>query len=352
MAAGITVRKDGKAEAAYALKPAWHKMGTVVDHAMTSEEAMTLAGLDWPVVSRPLFFDGAGLPCPDGEQPEARKTPGFIANVRKDNGLVLGVVSDQYKIIQNSEAFAFTDSLVQDKVLRYESCGSLWGGRAVWILARRPEVDKVVGADEQHRYILFVNYHDGSGACTVMPTSVRVECQNLLNIALAIAKENEKLRIVHTGDLAKKVDAARVILGLVDEQFDGYIDVARALVKKQVRAEALKEYIAECLPIADNAGDKTKERIERERAAVVNLFDHETNAKPGVVGTAWAAFNAVTLWADHFTAVRSTGSVDGDRERRFAAAALNDGARAKFKADAFRIAAREFAGIELEAAAV
>ena len=346
MAAGITVRKDGKAEAAYALKPAWHKMGTVVDHAMTSEEAMTIAGLDWPVVSRPLFFDGAGLPCPDGEQPEARKTPGFIANVRKDNGLVLGVVSDTYKVIQNSEAFKFTDSLVMDKVIRYESCGSLWGGRAVWILARSPKVDKI-GTDEQHRYILFVNYHDGTGACTVMPTSVRVECQNMLNMALAVAKENEKLRIVHTGNLAAKVEAARVILGLVDEQFDGYTEIARALVKKQIRAEALNEYVEECLPVASDAGNKTKERVERDRAAVVNLFDHETNTREGVAGTAWAAFNAVTLWSDHFTAVRSTGSVDGDRERRFAALTLSDGAKAKFKADAFKIAAREFAGVEI-----
>ena len=68
---------------------------------------------------------------------EGITVPGFRANLRETDNQVLGVVSDRYKVVQNEEAFAFTDELLGEGVT-YETAGSLQNGRRTWILAKLP----------------------------------------------------------------------------------------------------------------------------------------------------------------------------------------------------------------------
>lgn len=77
----------------------WHGLGTQVEEAPTSADALRLAGLDWTVQRKPIQVCGG------------RKVDNFFANVRSSDGAVLGVVSDRYQVVQNAEAFAFTDAL-------------------------------------------------------------------------------------------------------------------------------------------------------------------------------------------------------------------------------------------------
>ena len=88
----------------------WHKLGTIVMEAPTSADALRLAGLDWNVVQEPIYTRFNEL------------VEGYKANVRDSDRKVLGVVSDRYKIIQNKEAFAFTDTLL-GRGVRYETAG-------------------------------------------------------------------------------------------------------------------------------------------------------------------------------------------------------------------------------------
>ncbi len=118
---------SGRAEAMYAITPAWHGLGVTVDHAPTSREAFKLAGLDWDVETRELFFAGIG----DNGQPTYNPVADRVATVRTDNGLCLGVVGKQYKVVQNSELFTWCDQLVGSGDVRYESAGALKDGRIV-----------------------------------------------------------------------------------------------------------------------------------------------------------------------------------------------------------------------------
>lgn len=96
----------------------WHGLGTQVEEAPTSADALRLAGLDWTVQRKPIQVCGG------------RKVDNFFANVRSSDGAVLGVVSDRYQVVQNAEAFAFTDALIGGEgQVHYETAGSLMGGR-------------------------------------------------------------------------------------------------------------------------------------------------------------------------------------------------------------------------------
>ena len=104
----------------YTREKPWHGLGIRVAEALTSKEALTKAGLDWHVVQKPLTtYDGSPV-------------PGYFANIRDKDDKLLGVVTDRYTVIQNEDAFAFTDGLLGAGV-RYETAGSLSEGRRVWI---------------------------------------------------------------------------------------------------------------------------------------------------------------------------------------------------------------------------
>ena len=69
---------NGVNEAMYALKPAWHGLGTVLNHAPSSQQAITAAHLDWQVAMEPIQTL-AGTEIPD-----------HFATVRRDTGDILG----------------------------------------------------------------------------------------------------------------------------------------------------------------------------------------------------------------------------------------------------------------------
>lgn len=78
----------------YTREKPWHGLGTRVEEAPASADALRLAGLDWQVVQEPIFTDLGEM------------ITGYKANVRDSDRKVLGVVSDRYRIVQNQEAFS------------------------------------------------------------------------------------------------------------------------------------------------------------------------------------------------------------------------------------------------------
>lgn len=91
----------------------WDGLGKKIAGAVTSRDAIRLAGLDWNVVPTDIISEATGL-----------KIPGYKANVRDIDNKTLGIVTERYKIVQNEEAFAFTDELLGEGVT-YETAGAL-----------------------------------------------------------------------------------------------------------------------------------------------------------------------------------------------------------------------------------
>jgi len=145
----------------------WHGLGVCVEETLSSEEALEKSGLDWKVIQRPIMTSTYD------------HIKGYKANIRESDNRVLGVVTDRYKVVQNREAFAFTDALLGEGVT-YETAGSINEGRKVWLLAKLPDNYTMEG-EQIEPYLVFSNTHDGSGAIKVAMTPIRVVCQNTLN---------------------------------------------------------------------------------------------------------------------------------------------------------------------------
>lgn len=185
----------------YTREKPWHGLGTMVLEAPDSQAALELAGLDWNVIQKSIETQD-GIPI-----------SGFKANLRDTDNRVLGVVTDRYKVVQNREAFAFTDGLLGEGV-RYETAGSLQEGRRTWLLAKLPQ-RYIISGDEIAPYLVFMNSHDGTGSIKAAMTPIRVVCMNTLNLALSTAKRSWSTN--HTGNIAGKMEDARYTLLYADQ---------------------------------------------------------------------------------------------------------------------------------------
>lgn len=276
----------------------WHGLGTRVESAVNSEEALRVSGLDWKVIQRQIMTDTYD------------PIPGYKANIRDTDEKVLGVVTDRYRVVQNEEAFAFTDALLGEGV-KYETAGSLQEGRKIWLLAKLP--DKYIIEGEQiEPFLVFSSSHDGSGAIKAAMTPVRVVCQNTLNIALSSAKR--AWSTVHVGDLAAKMDEAHNTL-LLAEKYMGRLGTEFSRLSKiKVSDAKVIEYINLLLPMDEAPTDIHRKNITRIREDLkIRYFDAPDLKHVGKNGYRFLC--AVSDFATHAEPLRATANY---RENMFA----------------------------------
>ena len=273
----------------YVRETPWHGLGTRVKEAPSSKDALIYAGLDWKVIQEPVYTDSQEL------------IEGYKANVRDSDRRVLGVVTDRYKVIQNEEAFAFTDALLGEGV-RYETAGSLQGGKKVWMLARMPH-EYIITGERISPYLLFSNTHDGSGAIKVALTPIRVVCNNTLNLALSTAKRSWSM--IHTGDIQGKLQEAKDTLLLADRYMDSLGKEFENLRMKSMTDKQVMEYIEVLLPVEEDGTMKQKRNIEHLREDLkMRYFDAPDLQDVGK--NAYRFINAVSDFATHAQPLRKT----------------------------------------------
>lgn len=266
----------------------WDNLGTDVKKAINSEEAMRLARLDWDVIQKPIYTDN-------------RLIDGFKANVRDFDEKVLGIVTERYSVVQNRDAFSFTDELLGEGV-SYETAGSFAGDKKIWLLAKL-EGCKLAGEDFDP-YLVFFNTHDGSGAIRVAITPVRVICQNMINLALR--DSSRSWSCVHKGDIKSKLDEARYTLSHTKEYLEALDDEFGKLKSKSLSDAKVKEYVETLLPLKENEQSMVRRRnIEEMRKDLLYRYFFAPDLVD-VEKSAYRFINAVSDFATHTTKHKDT----------------------------------------------
>ena len=264
----------------YVREKPWHKLGVRVEEALTAEEALEKAGLNWDVNPMPVF-DSHG-----------REILGYSANVRSSDESVLGIVGSRYQIVQNREAFDFTDSLIGEG-LKYETAGSLKGGKRIWLLGKMPE--RYINGDKFEPYICFTNTHDGTGAVKCCMTPIRVVCNNTLNMALEGAKQSWSTR--HTGNIQTKLADARRALELADLYLRKFAEQADQLANESMDSQMVISILNQIVPIPKDATDRQKKYAQQAKDQIQICMLAPDILK--FAGTKWGFLNAVADYVDH-----------------------------------------------------
>lgn len=267
----------------------WHGLGNGVKGKMTANECITGGGLDWPVTKEPVFARNL--------QGEYTEIPDRFAMTRGTDGKVLGVVGKDYKPIQNIEAFNFFDTLVDDGEAKYETAGSLSGGKRIFLTARIGDDFQVGGLDSHRLYLALLSSHDGSKSLTALTTVIRIVCANTEQMAIAGAKTSWTM--THRQTLEGKVMQARESLKLSKKYFDAFDLEAQKMMAIQLTTDKFREIMTDVLP-------KQKRQLPKNLDTLTAIYENSpTINDTGAGGTAWGGYNAVTEWLTHGREVRS-----------------------------------------------
>ena len=273
----------------YVRETPWHGLGTKVMSALDSEEALIAAGLNWNVIQEPIYTT------------ENETIKGYKANVRDSDRKVLGVVTDRYKVVQNYEAFSFTDELLGQGV-RYETAGSLQEGKKVWLLAHMPH-EYIISGERISPYLLFSNTHDGSGAIKVALTPIRVVCNNTLNLALRTAERSWSM--IHTGDIKSKMKEASDTLFKAERYMDELGKEFEQLRMHKLTDQEVMDYIEVLLPVEDGSTPQQIRNMKRlQEDMKMRYFDAPDLKDTGK--NAYRFINAVSDFATHAKPLRQT----------------------------------------------
>ena len=271
----------------------WHKLGIVVEKSPSIEEAIKLAGLDWEVGLKKLF-------TPEGTEVDA------LATYRTSDNAILGVVGSSYKPLQNKDAFNFFNPFLEAKVASLETAGSLREGKRIWVLAKiNKDPIEIVKGDDIVQYVLLSNSHDGTLAVRVGFTPVRVVCANTLAMAHG-NNASRLLRVKHTGSVVENLEKIQDIMNVANQQFEATAAQYRLLASKDINQQDLEKYVKKVFAINKTGIAALTETTEgadsgsRVLAKIIPLFESgRGNDLPGVKGTLWGAYNAITEYVQY-----------------------------------------------------
>ena len=287
--------------ALYVGKPAWHGLGTVVENAPTTMDAMRLAKMDFGVeLSEPLVAAYGR----DGWGTRNTLPSKFHATVRTDTKEVLGVVNKNYKIVQNEELFKIADSLPSAKV---ETAGTLYNGAQSYILLKDDEWEAPSGngGDEIHEYLCLMNSHNGTLSLSALPTSIRVVCNNTLSWAISEGSQR-MIKLKHTGDIDTKIEGLKDALDEWHHHKGKFRSQVRILSNARWTREQIQSFWMDCYQMFEGDVPKTSDtdanhNLRKKAMTTFHKLSETFDKEVQQFGqdSAWIAANAVTNWLQH-----------------------------------------------------
>jgi phage/plasmid-like protein (TIGR03299 family) len=277
---------------AYINEEPWHGLGNRLPRNQPLEIWQREAGMDWQIREAPVLFNAEQG---EGSLLNLRSNADTKVLYRSDNLEPLSVVSKRYQTVQPKEVLEFYRDLVAAGGFELETAGVLKGGRKLWALAKTDQETILKGGDKVKGYLLLATSCDGTLATTAQFTSIRVVCNNTLQIAVADSRGS--VRVPHS----TKFDPGQVKqeLGLGLSAWERFNASIKQLADRKVNRFEVMNYLIEVL------GDSELPLNEQpNQKAIQNVYSLFTCAGKGADlasanGTAWGLLNGITAHVDH-----------------------------------------------------
>lgn len=327
-------------------QPMWHGEGMVLDDYPTDwNDAREKAGLLWEPKLLPVYGvderilgcmacgaklgEGHWTDCTrhdtderlvewgdlDAESIKAAVAPipGKQRVIRDDSYVDLGVVSDQLGLVYHSTMGQILESVLAQPNVKFETSGSCKGGAQVWALAYLDEPYTVPGDDsETYPFVALLNNHDGSGACKLVRTQVRVVCWNTYQAAsMDGQRTGMEFTFRHVGDVEGRIEEAVAALQGARFEATEWTAMATELFGMKVDEAKLNHFLADFIPEppADIISPRVRDNIDTARTVFKHLYlDSPTAAH---TGTGLGLVDAAVEYLDHVRGYRSRDTYIG-----------------------------------------
>lgn len=310
---------------AYVGTTPWHGLGNALTPHQPLEIWANQAGLNWEIREAPVLFnvsDEGGL--------HVKANADAKVLFRSDNHSPLSVVSNRYKVVQPADVLEFYRDLTEAGGFELETAGVLKAGRKIWALAKTGQGTALRGGDQVGAYLLLATSCDGTLCTTAQFTSVRVVCNNTLQ--LAVGHASGAVKVPHSTTFDPKLVKEELGLGL--SGWDRFVVEMRQLADRPVHKFEAMNFLVNVLgdpevPLAEQPNQKALQNVYALYSGKGMGAD-----LPSAQNTAWGLLNAVTQFVDHDRRAKS-------RDHRIDSAWFGQGATLKAKAwqEALKLAA-------------
>lgn len=283
----------------YVGKPAWHGIGTEVPAGTSLEEATRLAGLDYEVEKRRVYFQNG--------KDSKKVVKDRFALVRATDGEFYDICSPKYVVHQPKDAWDFMRRFTDAGHMHLNTVGQLFKGKILWGLADVGSEFRIGREDVVKAHLLIVAPYQVGRPSVIKHVNTRTVCENTLTAALG--ESGGEFRVSHVKALDQDVYAlADEALGLSQERLAEFKAAVETLAQVKVNSERADDYFRTVFKLAPADLEVRKLADDADAAGAgsrVLVKLHEAlesgpGAKlPGALGTAWGALNAVTFVSDH-----------------------------------------------------
>lgn len=312
----------------------WHRLGQQVPEGSPLSYWEKAAGLDFEVVKVPALVDLSGAlfdHIPESNRSNEAPNRKFL--VRRDNGHVLGLASDSYKVVQPKDVLEWFERYITvDERFHLDAAGVLHSGEVIWATASFNGEQQVAGESHKARLLMSTSF-DLSRPTINQGTVTRAVCNNTLSTAWA--DNRAVVKTTHRSHF----DGAEVAkeLATVAQSFETFKKMGDAMASTAIAKEEVSKFFKELLEIPfDAKQDDVSARKLNQFASLSQAYATTKRERNTKADDVWSALQAVTRYVDHDRAVRN---VDGDRANandvtvaRFATATFGTGNDLKGKA--------------------
>ena len=309
----------------------WHNEGLILaDYPGNWADARVLAGLDWEPVEEPVYrktgtkqievpqlelygMDELEQPLYKVTSYQTLETDIIEANpddkhiVRSDNGNILSVVSDGYTLIDHASMGEIIEAVLGQTNVKWETAGSLNNGRAVWVLVKLDEPIELPGDSSlTYPYLAITNRHDGTGACALRTTAVRIVCQNTFNMAeMEGQRHGATYAFRHSTKWRDRIAEAREAVTGARREMQAWKNMATELLGVPITAGQRELFVSAFIPEPPQglATERVLGNVHAAQNKLRELFLSPTNEP--VIHTAYGLVQAAGEYLDHVRTART-----------------------------------------------
>jgi len=285
------------ASIAYTNEDCWHGLGNKLPANQSIEVWQQQAGMDFRINEAEVLYSVSG-----GDGLHLKTNPDNKVLFRSDTFAPLSVVSKRYKVVQPAEVMEFWRDLVSAGNLELETAGVLKGGKKLWALAKTGQETVLKGNDKVKAYLLLATSCDGTLCTTAQFTSVRVVCNNTLQ--MAVGDSGGAVKVPHSTQFDPQ--QVKQALGLGLSSWETFVTDMRQLADRKINKFEAMNYLINVL--GDRLVPLNEQPNSKAIQSVYALFNGSGKGSDiaSASGTAWGLLNGVTEYVDQHRRARST----------------------------------------------
>lgn len=265
----------------------WHNLGIVLEDYVDKESIINISGLNYNVHKESLQTS-SGLVIPN--------KVGLIT----DDNLCVGLCSEGYQVIQNSELFDYAELFTKqnNQEVKWETCGSLFNKKKVFIVIKLE--DSSVLGDKVNNYFFITNSFDGSSSLIAGVSPIRVVCNNTLNIAINSASRSWSIR--HSGDVDGKIKSVVSSIENTNVYLKEFAKNAEHMASQKIKFDTFLENFVRTMQQREVY---TEKHIQEVALGIRNIYEN-TQDLNNFKDTSWGVYNSVADFVSNTKPLRNT----------------------------------------------